>query len=345
MSEGRPALAPVPPRLAGRIVAVDIARGLAILGMLVAHVIPRPDDAELLVDGRSSILFASLAGVSLGLMTGGASPLPPAERPAARVSIAIRAVVLITLGLLLWLFPHGIAIILDYYGIMFLLLIPVLFANRLVLAVIGAALLLIAPPLAASASERLTDPWPLDWFLTGYYPALVWLPLLIAGLIATRSDLTRLRTQLALTAGGVVAMVVGYGSAIVLPDVTAEAHSSTLAEILGSGGFAFTLLGVLLLVTSPRTRVIGAAIRAVLWPVAAAGSMPLTIYTGQILALTIAVFVETASDAIVIDYRGWPLLIALIVGSLGFASGWRAMFGTGPLENIMRQLTRPGVSN
>ncbi len=341
MSEGRPALAPVPPRLTGRIVAVDVARGLAILGMLIAHVIPRPDEAELLVDGRSSILFASLAGVSLGLMTGGASPLPHLERPDARVSIAIRAVALITLGLFLWLFPHGIAIILDYYGIMFLLLIPLLFANRLLLAVTGAALLLIAPPLAASASERLTDPWPLDWFLTGYYPALVWLPLLITGLIATRSDLTRLRTQLILTAGGLVAMILGYGSALVLPDVTAEAHSSTLAEILGSGGFAFTVLGVLLLVTSPRAGVIGAAFRAVLWPVAAAGAMPLTIYTGQIIALTIAVFVETASDAIVIDYRGWPLLIALIVGSLVFASGWRVLVGTGPLEKIMRQLSRP----
>jgi uncharacterized membrane protein YeiB len=345
MSGGRSALAPASTRLTGRIVAVDVARGLAILGMLIAHVIPRPDDAELLVDGRSSILFASLAGVSLGLMTGGASPLPRAERAAARTSIAIRAVVLILLGLLLWLFPHGIAIILDYYGIMFLLLIPLLFANRLALAVVGAALLLIAPPLAASSAERVADPWALDWFLTGYYPALVWLPLLITGLIASRSDLTRLRTQLLLTAGGAAAMLLGYGSAILIPDVTAEAHSSTLAEILGSGGFAFTMLGVLLLVTSPRMGALAVALRAVLWPVAAAGSMPLTIYTGQILALTIAVFALSAGDTVVIDYTGWPLLIALIVGSLLFASGWRALFGTGPLELVMRRLSGQGVTH
>ncbi|HET8957428.1 MAG TPA: hypothetical protein VFM95_03135, partial [Microcella sp.] len=44
-----------------RHVGVDAARGLAIVGMIAAHVIPRFSDAELIVDGRPSILFAVLA--------------------------------------------------------------------------------------------------------------------------------------------------------------------------------------------------------------------------------------------------------------------------------------------
>ncbi|HEY8589621.1 MAG TPA: hypothetical protein VIL55_08725, partial [Naasia sp.] len=61
-----------------RIGGVDVARGVALLGMFVAHLLP--GEGETLADGRSSVLFATLAGVSLGLMTGGANPAPRGER-------------------------------------------------------------------------------------------------------------------------------------------------------------------------------------------------------------------------------------------------------------------------
>ena len=58
-----------------RIVGVDTARGLAVLGMVTAHV--GPDDAwrttppggwSQLADGRPSALFVLLAGVGLALL-------------------------------------------------------------------------------------------------------------------------------------------------------------------------------------------------------------------------------------------------------------------------------------
>ena len=50
--------------------------------MFAAHVVF--DRAENFCDGRSSILFATVAGVSLGLLTGGSDPPPPGRtrRPA-----------------------------------------------------------------------------------------------------------------------------------------------------------------------------------------------------------------------------------------------------------------------
>ena len=60
----------------GRLVGLDVARCLALLGMVATHVLDeRSPDGTLtrtswLVDGRASALFAVLAGVSLALMRG-----------------------------------------------------------------------------------------------------------------------------------------------------------------------------------------------------------------------------------------------------------------------------------
>jgi uncharacterized membrane protein YeiB len=102
--------------------------------------------------------------------------------------------------------------------------------------------------------------------------------------------------------GGVAAAVAGYGAAAVLPGVTAEAHSGSTAEILGSGGSAIALIGILLLVTTSTT--IGRAARAVLWPIGAAGSLALSVYTVQILVLSM---VAGARDAGGISWAADPL--------------------------------------
>jgi uncharacterized membrane protein YeiB len=329
---GRESMAPP------RIPAVDIARGFAILGMFVAHAMPRANEAELLVDGRSSILFATLAGVSMGLLSGAMDPPPPGERSSIRRVVLVRALVIFLLGVLLWTLGSEIAIILDYYAIMFLLMLPLLFAGRVALLTTAAVLLLAAPILA-----RLLDPGSRvpesvldvgrEYLLTGYYPALVWLPVLLLGLVAARSGLERRRTQAWLVGGGSVAAVAGYGGAFLLPGGTAEAHSGSTAEILGSGGTALAILGLLLVATTAGR--LGEGARVVLWPLGAAGGLALTVYTAQIVVLAMA---AGARDAGGPDYPGWPLLIGLALASLAGASLWRYFLGRGPLERLLTAL-------
>jgi uncharacterized membrane protein YeiB len=128
--------------------------------------------------------------------------------------------------------------------------------------------------------------------------------------------------------GGLTAMVLGYGGAFVA-SVPAEAHSGSTAEIIGSGGFAIALIGCLLWLDRMR------AARLVLSPVAAAGSMPLTIYTLQVLVL--AGCAAFAGDAPWIpEYPGLPLMLTLIAASLLFGTVWRRLFGAGPLERMLR---------
>lgn len=329
-------VASTPTRVAPpRIPAVDIARGLAILGMFVAHAMPRADDGELLVDGRSSILFASLAGVSLGLLSGGTEPPGPGARSGTRRVVLVRALFIFLLGVLLATLGSEIAIILDYYAVMFLLMLPLLFAPRRVLIAAAAVLLVAAPAIARLVGPRNSAPESVldvgrDYLLTGYYPALVWLPVLLAGLVAARSGLERRTTQVWLVGGGLAAAVAGYGSAAVIPGVTAEAHSASTAEILGSGGTALAILGVLLFATTAGR--FGRGVRTVLWPVGAAGALALTVYTAQILVLAMA---AGARDTGGPDYPGWPLLLGLALASLAGASIWRYFLGRGPLERLL----------
>ncbi|MGY2062520.1 heparan-alpha-glucosaminide N-acetyltransferase domain-containing protein, partial [Nocardia gipuzkoensis] len=61
---------------AARLIGVDAARGLALIGMMAVHVLPdATDDGDptwsfTLFGGRASALFAVLAGVSVALLTG-----------------------------------------------------------------------------------------------------------------------------------------------------------------------------------------------------------------------------------------------------------------------------------
>jgi len=325
----------------GRVFGPDLARGLALLGMFAAHVVF--DRSENLYDGRSSILFATVAGVSLGLLTGGSRP-PVSERTMRRLSIAIRGATLILIGVLLTNLLHPpLQVILDYYGLAFLLLIPLLFAPRPVLAVAAAIVVAFAPPLVQWMRAEV-DPHSIplaltpfaQWLVYGTYPVAIWLAFPLAGLLCARSDLERRRTQLVMIAGGTVAAVIGYGAAAVVPGVTAEAHSGTAAEVVGSGGLAIAVIGLATLVGSLPAPA-GRGIRFVLFPLAAAGGMALSLYTAQVIALTIV------REANRIDAERWvypdAILPVLIVSALVIGTLWRLFLGAGPLERALRWLT------
>ena len=82
-----------PPRLNG----LDIARGLAILGMVAAHLGDFPPFAWSdpfsylnIVNGNSSILFAVLAGISIALLTGRERIPQPEDLPRLRLALVGR---------------------------------------------------------------------------------------------------------------------------------------------------------------------------------------------------------------------------------------------------------------
>ncbi len=204
----------------GRLVGVDLARTLALVGMMATHLHPALDGsdstlAQQLFGGRASALFAVLAGVSLALVTGRGTPVRGRERVATSVGIAVRAALIFGLGKWLADQESGIAIILQVYAALFVAMLPFLGWRPRQLAVLAAVWAVVAP----FVLRWLTDgAWPdLDvagWgivtnvWIDGVYPGLVWLPYFWVGLAVGRLDLTGTKVPVRLAAGGAALAVV-----------------------------------------------------------------------------------------------------------------------------------------
>lgn len=192
-----------------RIVGVDLARMLALVGMYAAHLTPPLDPAApggvdplfQLVAGRSSALFAVLAGVGIVLATrSGGDPL------GQRVALVTRTALVALIGLLLGSLGSGVAVILTFYGVLFLAALPVLHWRTRSLALLAGALALASPVLSMLLRRVIDAPSPLvpslddlarpgplltELLLTGYYPVLTWCTYLFAGMAVGRLDLRR----------------------------------------------------------------------------------------------------------------------------------------------------------
>lgn len=93
---------------------------------------------------HSSVLFATLAGFSLMLLAGRRQPRTGLTGRRARARIAIRAVILLALGTVMAM-EYGGVIILGFYGVYFLLALPLVRLSARTLAIIAAAFALVTP--------------------------------------------------------------------------------------------------------------------------------------------------------------------------------------------------------
>lgn len=215
---------PVLPDVApGRVVGVDVARALALLGMMATHLLPGRVGNEVpwtqqLAGGRSSALFAVLAGVSIAFVSGRTEPFRGRERVAASVRLASRALLIGAIGLVLGVVPTVIAVILASYAVLFLLGLPFLGLGPRSLFAWAAAWVVTAPVGAHLLRPFLPDrgvgsPQPQDLLqpgrllgellLTGYYPAAVWVAYLLAGMALGRLPLGRPATAARVLVAGV----------------------------------------------------------------------------------------------------------------------------------------------
>jgi len=202
-----------PPRVLG----IDLARGLAVLGMFGAHVgvaggafdWSTPSTWSSIVEGRSSILFAVVAGVSIALVTGGRGRLEGDALVRARLKLFARGALIFVIGGLLEYLGTGVAVILPVYGALFLLAAAFLRMRIRTLLLIAGALCLVAPlpaifPFVYSAT---TDP-----ILFGTYPVPIWLAFVLVGMALGRSDLTSVRVIVRIGVAGVLLAALGYGT-------------------------------------------------------------------------------------------------------------------------------------
>jgi uncharacterized membrane protein YeiB len=209
-----------------------------------------------------------------------------------------------------------------------------------------------------------------ELLLTGEYPVLAWTVYVCFGIAVGRLRLSSPRTAAALVAAGTVAAVgafalsayllgplggrtrldaagtgiadlpvgdiLAFGADGVTPTTTLwwlavrAPHTGTPLDLTHTTGPAVALLGALLLlghVTVPLLRWI---IAVVLTPLAAAGSMTLTLYTAHV------VFMNSPLDV----FDAVPGYVVQVVAALLFALAWRQAVGRGPLESVAHWASR-----
>lgn len=387
-----PAAPPVPEaRSTGRLIGVDLARGLAVFGMYAAHVGPDPATAggvrgfvTELAHGRSSALFAFLAGFSVVLMTGRRVPKTGRAGRQAVAKVALRAVVLLALGSALTMTGTPVEVILAFYGLYFLLVLPLYRLSARTLAEIAVVTALVLPQLLFFVARAVYEDGalgggatgPLAWprtadglvslLFTGSYPALSWLPFVVAGMAVARLDLADTAVRLRLAATGLVLAVLGHGGSWLalhhLPGVAralgdagfpaggtgtawwsdvagwpeedtwgwlfvAAPHSETTLSIVANTGVAIAVLAACLLAVDALPR-----FRRLAGPVIAVGSMSLTAYVLHIVAIRFLGGDELPQSTLV--------LLGFVAGVTVFAALWTRFFRRGPLEELLQRATK-----
>lgn len=354
-----------------RIHGLDLARALAIIGMMVAHIGPENP----VTDGYPSVLFAVLSGVSMGIITAGSSSIRD-----ARFRLLVRAVLLLGIGLLLAAVQSGILIVLTAIGAAYLLLLPVLRWRTRSLFILLAGLVLLGP-LVIAAQAVLWIPWAdmgfADLFF-GAYPLTAWTAYVLVGLLIHRLALHRQVWLLgvglglfALTQFIVEAADFRVSTYDELNFFGAWAqptpHSGGLLDVLSSAAMSAAVIAACLLACR-----VGAVVWAT-YPVRAFGAMSLTVYVVHVLITTIANGTFLSIGEVGYGQLGlpsgaadfgwtmyepltpgadlaepdplWPsLFLWQLAGFLLFAALWRWRFRRGPIEWAMHRVVEQTVS-
>lgn len=338
-----------------RILGLDIARGLAILGMIYLHLGHPLWQTKVILSGLPAALFAVIAGVTMMLIWTNASARATARvearaqsaahAQADAVASAAQAITQApTMQTIAKLAARGALITLIG-----LVLLPAGGEIQVVLVVLGATMLATAwvPPLPTGAKVALlliataAATWryaPLELPLP--YPHLAWVAYILAGMIlfdvyvgkdgTGAGGVTKITTAIACLAAA-ISFYLRFQTD--LPGwARATGHTGVLGEIVLSIAVAAIVLHLSLIV--------GRRVKATN-PLVALGSMALTVYILHVLsALWWQTHVSLHSDL-------WAAVF--IAAFLAFAWAWkklaagpaRKLFaGQGPAERCVAQVVR-----
>jgi len=352
---GTPVTTSAPATVRQRVHGIDMARGLAIIGMVMIHVGPQQAPGGGLVGaayrsahGRASILFIVLAGVGVSLLAGDRS-----RRRVAGASRRLwwRALILLPVGLYLQAQPTNVAVILHYYAVYFVVASLLLRLGDRALLAIAAASATLSPLLIVWLQQTVPawfQPGVPQWYdvarivrdvaLTGYYPVATWTAPLAFGMWLGRRDLLGGGVARRMIAGGVLVAAIGFAVSDMMIAVlgvagseadwrqlaTIEPHNQMPLWLVTSAAIAVAVTGCCIM--------IGRHLPRVSWPLVAFGQLAFTVYVLHVLVLA------RWPDWLVRDdlVAAWLSVARFTIVSVALATAYRMVAARGPFEVLLR---------
>ncbi len=355
-----------------RIVGFDIARALAVFGMVVVNfkivMVTQKngptwlDSAVGLLEGRSAATFVVLAGAGISLRSQKARASGDADQLVqARTAMLKRAAFLLLVGLVYT--PIWPGDILHFYGVYIAVAAFLLAAPARRLWTIATALVLAFPLMLVSLDyERGWDWATLSYdglwtpagmirnlFFNGFHPVIPWLALLLVGMVLGRLDMGNVAMRKRVFAWGagvaIAAQVASWLLVRTLSPGETRRDQEVIAAIFGTepmppmplyvlagGGVACAVIAAAI--------ALGERYQGAAWlrPFVATGQLALTLYVAHVVVgmgvLDVIGRLENQTSQFAL------LCSAMFCGvAMLFASLWRVKFKQGPLEAVMRALT------
>jgi hypothetical protein len=176
-----------------------------------------------------------------------------------RTRIAVRAVILFVLGVAIATISTGPIVILSYYAVLFVLVLPLLWLRPAALVAWAAGWALVGPQVSfllrraidtAEFGGAVTPGDLTSWsaagdaalrlLLTGTHPVATWMPFVLVGLAIGRLDLRSAAVRVQLAVAGVAAAVLGYGGSWLALDVLGGRAALTAALAPAAAGLGRT---------------------------------------------------------------------------------------------------------
>jgi len=354
-----------------RIIGIDVARALAIIGMIIVNFktvfgsdgISWVNSFANIFDGKAAAAFVVLAGVGLALMTNSAiNHRDKAKIKLARIRIAKRALFLFIIGIsYISIWP---ADILHFYGIYMAIVVILMRCKEKTILMSGVSLILVYPILITVLNydtgwnfETLDyqDFWTIKGFIrnlffNGFHPVMPWTAFMLFGYWFGKQNLHNDKFVKKIfwmsTIIFISIQVVSYLSISILSEGNQKA-ALQLTEIFGTNpmpplpiymfngiAIAFALISACILIAKKfeNTFIIDALKKT--------GQLALTFYVAHVIVGMGIIELITPSKV-----RSYSIEFSVIYAILFsllcilFAVIWRKYNKSGPLEWVMRKIT------